>query len=280
MNQSAFQLTLASCAKVRLKSFSRELKRCSQKPSEKRVHMLRIAARRLIAILAILEELIGRDKRLREMRKSAKRALKILGSLRDIQIQQEYLVDLSTTFPELEKYIGHLTIRESIEVKKAAKQLKHDDFDVSSFFLIKINKKLGVQKMSVQTVIGLLNARYETLIELNEAITPENSETIHLTRIAFKNFRYAWEIFHSLLPSGLSTREEDFQIIQGSMGKIQDLVVLQSGLSDFMQAHNSASHDAISMDQLNALKEAAIADFMRARPLIHKLWPLRIALRA
>ena len=48
-------------------------------------------------------------------------------------------------------------------------------------------------------LIGAVDRSYENVLHRFARIDPEDTETIHRTRIAFKSFRYAVEIIHPLL---------------------------------------------------------------------------------
>ena len=67
-----------------------ELKRCQKKCSEKAVHDLRVATRRLISMLDLIKT-IHSDARLTKMRRELRKRLKMFGELRDVQVQALYV---------------------------------------------------------------------------------------------------------------------------------------------------------------------------------------------
>src|SRR5437867_1660483 len=70
----------------RWEMFLKRLKRCRKKGSERSVHDLRVATRRLIAAVDLLAT-VSANGRVRKTRQLLKRLLKLMGSLRDRQVQ-------------------------------------------------------------------------------------------------------------------------------------------------------------------------------------------------
>ena len=66
-----------------------------------------------------------------------------------------------------------------------------------------------------------------------ERITPLRPDSIHRTRVAFKEFRYMVEVIRPLLQGFPKSRLKRMRAYQSDMGKIQDSGVLLCSLKKF-----------------------------------------------
>lgn len=105
------------------RSIARKLKTCKREFSEEAVHDLRVATRRLLAVLDLLRAL-DPNPRIQKIRRALKNQLDEFDDLRDVQVM---LVDASeavSNFPELKPFEKTLQEREKRLLRKARKQIK------------------------------------------------------------------------------------------------------------------------------------------------------------
>jgi CHAD domain-containing protein len=226
----------------RWKIYRSELKRCQKEPSEEAIHDLRVATRRLLALVDMLRA-ISPHPRLQKLRRALKNQLDSLDDLRDTQVM---LVEVSGTvdeLPELGLFYEYLTKREKRLLKSTVK-------DIKSFKITNVRKRLDSTRKSLlkmgdddqqEALLQIVDDAYETILRRFRRVEPTQPATIHRVRVAFKNFRYMVEIIYPLIPNFPETNFKDMHEYQDMMGAIQDLEVLLSTFGDF--ADNDASYD-------------------------------------
>ena len=225
----------------RWKIYRGELKRCQKEPSEEAIHDLRVATRRLLALVDMLR-IISPHPRLQKLRRTFKNQLDSLDDLRDTQVM---LVDVSETIedvPELMLFLNYLAKRETRLLKLTAKGIRsfkitnvRKRLDSTRKALFKMRNEVQQQKVLLQIV----DDAYETILRRFRRIEPTHPATIHRVRIAFKKFRYMVEIVHPLVPNFPEANFKNMHDYQDMMGAIQDLEVLLSTFDDFSEKDSS-----------------------------------------
>ena len=228
--------TLASARR----NFARRFKACRKDPSEKRVHALRIEARRLLSVI----DLLGRShtpQALDKARRAAKKKLKLLDGLRDLHVQTLALKHLSREFPDLKPVYKALEKREARLEKEVRRKLKHSGVEKLLKRLEKLQDDYTQWRRHKEThassliLRGIDNA-FADVLRLRSAINPQFTDTIHRTRIAFKKFRYMIEALPSTRRGYGSDRLVRLREYQTCMGRIQDMEVLLTNLEKFTKA--------------------------------------------
>jgi CHAD domain-containing protein len=219
----------------RWKTYRSELKRCRSEPSEEGIHDLRVATRRLLALVDMLRK-ISPHPRLQKLRRTFKNQLDDLDELRDTQVM---LVDVSEALgelPELAPFQKFLSKREKRLLKSTAKGIK-------SFKTTSVRKRLDSTRKELlkledknqdgKALLQIVDDAYETTLRRFQRIEPTQSGTIHRVRIAFKKFRYMVEIIHPLIPGFPDGNFKQMHEYQGMMGDIHDLEIFVSTFNDF-----------------------------------------------
>ena len=212
---------------------------CKQEFSKEAVHDLRVATRRLLIILEILETLFLGMKA-RKLRRELKSQLDCLGELMDTQVQIAYLEDEMTEVKGISAFLKYLYRREA----NLLKQVKHL---IRSIRLADLKRRLGLIRMNAEArlqvpevrarLISAVDSSFANVLHRYARINPEETESIHRTRIAFKSFRYAVEVIHPLLVRYPREQLKALNNFQGLMGDIQDIEVLQELLKAFRKKH-------------------------------------------
>ena len=214
-------------------------KLCQQEFSKETVHDLRVATRRLLITLEILETLFLGMKA-RKLRRDLKRQLDNLDQLMDTQVQIAYVEDEMVGVKGISSFLKYLYRRE-------ANLLKEVEHNIRSISIGDQNRRLAKIRLSAETrlqvpdvrarLIAAVDSSYANILHKYSKINPKDTESIHRTRIAFKSFRYTVEVIHPLLvrfPADLLKAMNDYQ---GLMGDIQDIEVLQDTLKVFGKKH-------------------------------------------
>jgi len=239
------QLLLEALDK-RWKKYRAELKRCRAEFSNEAVHDLRIAARRMLALIQLLNSISPRP-RLQKLNRAFKDQLNEFDDLRDTQVILAEISETIQELPQLQKFQYHLQIVEENLLKTLRKKLKVIDlFDVSKR-IRKTREALEAKsddELALQTLQAVDDAFLITK-QRHSWIDSAQPATIHRVRLAFKTFRYMVEIIQPLLkdfPSGNLKQMNDYQSL---MGEIQDVEVIMQTLADFPSSASSFDHQPV-----------------------------------
>jgi CHAD domain-containing protein len=221
----------------RWRNYRAELKRCRAEFSNEAVHDIRIATRRLLSLIQLLNSISPRP-RLRKLSRALKNQLDDFDDLRDTQVMLAETSETLQELPQLRQLQDHLEIVEKDLLKELRKKLKR--FDLSE-----VSRRMKKTRTSIEAENGddilpqILQAVDDAFLLVKRRygwIDPAQPATIHRVRVAFKAFRYMVEIVHPLLdgfPIESLKRMNDYQSL---MGEIQDAEVIMQTLADFPSA--------------------------------------------
>ena len=237
------QELLLNALKQRTEKYQAEINRCKTEFSEEAVHDLRVAARRLLALVDLLRMLSAQMKMLRLLKKLRNAFKKQLDSLDDLRDTQVMLLGLSKTqeiLPELAHFQAALQKREQGLLGRA-------QVDVEKFQLDKIFQRIEALQVSLQApafgqeleahILEGVDDIYFSIKRRMSKVDAAQPATIHRVRIAFKKFRYVIEIIHPLLPDFPESQFERMHDYQSAMGDIQDAEVLLTALETYSAKH-------------------------------------------
>ncbi|MEO5886327.1 MAG: CHAD domain-containing protein [Anaerolineales bacterium] len=233
------QLLLEALDK-RWKRYRAELKRCRAEFSNEAVHDLRVAARRMLALVQLLNSIAARP-RLQKLNRAFKDQLDQFDDLRDTQVMLAEVSETIQELPQLQKFQYHLQVVEEDLLKTLRKKLKVIDlFDVSKR-IRKTRETLETnrdEELALQTLQAVDHAFLVTK-QRHSWIDSAQSATIHRVRIAFKAFRYMVEIIQPLLKDFPPDNLQQMNDYQSLMGEIQDVEVIMQTLADFPSSASS-----------------------------------------
>ena len=239
------QLLLEALDK-RWKNYRAELKRCRAEFSNEAVHDLRVAARRMLALIQLLNSIAARP-RLQKLNRAFKGQLNQFDDLRDTQVMLAEISETIKELPQLQKFQYHLQIVEEDLLKTLRKKLKVIDlFDVSKR-IRKTRESLETNsddELALQTLQAVDHAFLVTK-QRHSWIDSAQSATIHRVRIAFKAFRYMVEIIQPLLKDFPPDNLKQMNDYQSLMGEIQDVEVIMQTLADFPSSASSFDHQPV-----------------------------------
>lgn len=224
-----------------------ELKRCHVELSNDAVHDLRVAMRRILALLQLLSS-ISPHSRIRKLIRAFKKQLDEFDNLRDTQVTLAETSQILPELPQLQEFQTYLEEAEQKMLLTLGEKIKK--FDTS-----KMDK--GVRKtceVLASEVRHDLEA--EVLQTIDDAfllakirlrwVDLARPATIHRVRVAFKAFRYMVELIYPMLndfPIENLKRMNDYQT---RMGDIQDTEVFIQTFTDFSQTTTFSDLEPVS----------------------------------
>ncbi len=246
---------------------------CRKDFSKEAVHDLRVATRRLLTLMEIIESLFLGMKG-RKLRRELKRQLDSLDELMDTQVQIAFVEDEMAEVEDISAFIRYLYRREASLLKLVEHSIRAISIASQMRRLADIRQaaeiRLQVPDVRVR-LIGAVDRSYENVLHRFARIDPQDTETIHRTRIAFKSFRYTVEIIHPLLaryPADLLKAMNEYQ---GWMGDIQDIEVLQGTLLAFGKVHPHANISA-PLAAVEEIHRQKVAEFLSKKETIQIFW--------
>src|SRR5688572_2308134 len=108
---------------ARWRRLRKDWDRTRHKYSDDAVHDLRVASRRLLAVLDTLRSLKD-EPDIEECRRRVKKFLRALSPLRDVQVQRKHVSKMASTFTQLKNFQKSLKEREERIATKVQKLLK------------------------------------------------------------------------------------------------------------------------------------------------------------
>jgi CHAD domain-containing protein len=217
----------------RWKNYRLQLKRCRAEFSNEAVHDLRVASRRMLAFIRLMNSISPRS-RLQKLKRSFKDQLDEFDELRDTQVILAEISETLKELPQLQEFQDHLQGVEKRLLKTLRKKLRVIDlFDVSKRIRrLRESLKADASDDLVLKTFRAVDEAFLITKRRRDWVNPAQATSIHRVRIAFKTFRYTVEVTHPLLedfPAENLKRMHDYQSL---MGEIQDMEVILQALTD------------------------------------------------
>lgn len=261
---------LLEALESRWKTYLAELKRCRAEFSNEAVHDLRVALRRLLSLVQLLNSVEPRL-RLRKLSRALKTQLDEFDELRDTQVM---LAEISETIQELsglEPLQNHLERVERRSLKDLRKKLRKLDLKEITRRIRKAHDALTAQEKAdaAAPILGSVDDAFLVARQRLGRVDPSQPATIHRVRVAFKKFRYMVEIAQPLLdgfPEANLKRMNEYQTL---MGEIQDAEVFQQTLADF---YASSSAPEPVRRHYEARHADAVSAYLKSRDMLDTFW--------
>jgi CHAD domain-containing protein len=229
----------------RWNDYRTRFKTCRRDFSNEAVHDLRVAARRLMAVLDIVR-ILDPHPRVQKTRRYLKGQLDDLDELRDVQVM---LVEISETIerlPQLLSFQEHLQKREKRLLRSA---LKHVRASRPSEWGKRVDKIRSALEKEAHTpdfqerLVEAVDTVYSRMNQAYNQMDRAQAATIHRARIAFKKFRYMAEIVLPMLPDIPESQYKHMHDYQSAMGDIQDVEIFLNALEEFAEEKDAATFD-------------------------------------
>jgi CHAD domain-containing protein len=271
---------LAAALRQRWDTYRAALRVCQKDFSERTVHELRVASRRLIAQL-VMVGCVGAGTTGDKAHRVLKRRLKALGQLRDTHVQRLFVEQQVARFPELILVRDFLRRQERRLERAAAAKVRGFKTRKLRKWILALERRLnrplaptGRPDRLASAVARATAKAFADVVRCRCAIKPAEADTIHRTRIAFKKFRYMVE---SLSPDFTGLSKRDLRALahyQRRMGILQDLEVVQQSLSGFARKHpQTAGLLEPFVRHLRARRVRALRSFLGSADELYLFWP-------
>ena len=263
---------LLDALEMRWENYRTELKNCRSEFTEEAVHDLRVATRRILALIQLLNSISPRP-RLKKIARAFKDQLDEFDDLRDTQVILGELSGILQELPQLEEFETYLRSHEEQMLQDLRKKLKQRDTSEITGWIHKTRDDLDVETTN-DLESQILDAVDDTFLVVRQRlgwVDLARSATVHRVRVVFKAFRYMVEIVQPLLsdfPPGILKQMNDYQTL---MGDIQDLEVFVRTLADFTE--NASFPDLNAVQRYYEKRHSeAISAFMSTMDQLHTFW--------
>lgn len=228
------------------RTYLTRLKRCRAEFSNDAVHDLRVATRRIMAVIQLLNSMAPHP-RLKKLIHAFKEQLDEFDDLRDTQVM---LAEISKTVQELPKLQGFQKRQQDVQ-KKILKQLRKK---ISKFQTSDIKRWIrksfdALEKESADgfgmRILQAVDDAYLTAKERLERVDRARPSTIHRVRVKFKSFRYMVEVVHPMLDNFPPQHLKWMNDYQSLMGELQDAEVFLKTLNDYAESASSVDLEPV-----------------------------------
>ncbi|MCX8062944.1 MAG: CHAD domain-containing protein [Anaerolineales bacterium] len=264
---------LSTSLQGRWEKYNQELARCRAEFSEEAVHDLRVATRRLLALIDLIGILYP-NAQVQKLLLAFKDQLDSYDDLRDTQVMLLEVGQRVQELPTLANFQKFLAKREKSLLQAAAK-------NVQTYKLNALEKRLtGVQKAMqkfeedtafTDNLFQTLDDVYASVLKRFKRIDPNIPPTIHRVRVRFKKFRYMVECIYPFIPNFPEENLRTMHDYQTLMGNIQDVEVLLSTLNTFAGKKNGRKlNDAVAYYQNQHTQ--TIQAYMEKKDELFQFW--------
>lgn len=233
------EVLLARSLSERCGRYIEVLRRTRKNPSEKPVHDLRVATRRLISTIDLINTVLS-DSRLQAVRTELKNGLKRFNPLRDVQVQLLTVEQMLPTYPTLEPFHTILLLRERRLIKDISKHIARvsaermeKDVRAARKQLRSLFRAPAAHDVAFAAVVGAATIAFAGVVERRSYIDAKNPEAIHRLRVAFKKVRYTLEALQPVFPGITQQQLKKMNEYQQLMGDVQDLEVLRASVNAY-----------------------------------------------
>ena len=270
---------LAASLKAQWKRCRKRLKQCQREFSEEAVHDVRVEIRRLLSGVELLATFVREDP-IKQARKTLKRQLDGLAELRDTQVQLLRVARLALLFPGARLFQAHLGQREKHSARQARRRIKQMKTARLGRLIehfrdeLRARRKDGAGERDAAALLRAVRRAFAEVARRRQLIDPDDTSTIHRTRVAFKKFRYMVEALAPLLPDATEARLDAMRRYQGMMGDIQDAEVFLKSFDEFRQDQDPdpASSRALR-DEVLCRRQTHIETYLRHSDQLRQFWP-------
>jgi CHAD domain-containing protein len=257
---------LAETGRARIDLFRKRLRWAASDPaSEEAIHDLRVSIRRVLAWIAVREALLGPNRDLRAARSSLKAVMSPLGKLRDAHVKRDvirtilpngdepsylYAILVASDVGRWEERVRRLLGRKSARRIRVPLPMAGTGGDSGP--------KASSQASRHLAKLGRAVDRHR-----KGALDPSNPEALHRMRLAFKKYRYAWEVLEPLLPRAVRNGGKRLQDFQTLLGTIHDCDVILVNVRSFRDGYLGGKTECALETAVRALRSEKFRDFLR-----------------
>lgn len=253
--------------------FLTRLKICRDEFSEAAVHDLRVAARRLVAFVEVAH-LLDPGGRPSRARRQLKDLIDGFDDLRDAQVMLASVDEHADEEPSLVALREQLLVRELELLREARRSAR-------AFAARELKERLKRLRARVATGLEAPDRDFDPFAAVDEAwarvvrcdaeARPDDTATIHRVRLAFKKFRYRFEIVQPALPALPPEHAAQLHTYQTIIGRVQDAEAFLA-LAAACAERNPEFDAGPSLAFYGRLRVAAIDDWLASRGALPAFW--------
>jgi len=257
---------LAETGRARIDLFRKRLRRAAADPaSEEAIHDLRVSIRRVLAWIAVREALVGPDRDLRAARSSLKSLMSPLGKLRDAHVKRDLI---RTILPKGDEPSWRYAVLVASDVRRWEESVRR-------LLGRKSSRRLDVPLPGTRTGGGsgtdasIAGSRHLATLGKDVdrlrkgALDPSNPEALHRMRLAFKKYRYSWEVLEPLLPRPARNRAKRLHDFQTLLGSIHDCDVILVDVRSFREGCLGEKAECDLETAVRSLRAKLFSEFRR-----------------
>jgi CHAD domain-containing protein len=257
---------LAETGRARIDLFRKRLGRAAADPaSEEAIHDLRVSIRRVLAWIAVRDALLGPDRDLRAARSSLKALMSPLGKLRDAHVKRDLI---RTILPKGDEpsYLYAVLVAGDVQLREEK---------VGGLLGRKSARRIRVPLPMARTGRGsgadasVSGSRHLSMLgravrkHRKGALDPSNPDALHRMRLAFKKYRYAWEVLEPLLPRAARNGGKRLHDFQTLLGTIHDCDVILVDVRSFRDGFLGEKAECALETAVRAMRSEKFRDFLR-----------------
>ncbi len=271
---------ITTALKKQWRRYRKELKRCQEDFSAEAVHDSRVETRRLLSLIGLLSPLLA-VKHARKTQALLKDHLDTFDALRDTQVHLQAISKLVKRFSAAVAFCNYLRKKEKRLGRQTRKRIKCvktkrlERLIAAARDGLKKWRKQYPPQAANALLLGVIHAAFARTQRLRDQISPEDTKTIHCTRIAFKKFRYMVEILAAHLKPVDKKLLNAMHRYQARMGDIQDAEVLLRSWKKFLKAAGTTSESSRAFEtELRRCRQDLICDYMATADQLSEFWPV------
>jgi len=258
-----------------------ELERNRRRCTEGGIHDLRVAARRLLAVLDLANAVLPGEVSPRS-RRVLRRTLKFFSPLRDCHVRILALRALTRRFTVARPLVREAQALEKELVRGAARAIARFDAAALEREVAAIALSLAAMdgtpqrsSAAVTALAGIAAKKYLRVASRGMHLSAGDTKTIHRLRVAFKEFRYAMEALLPVFHETGKGRLKAMSAFQDRMGEIQDVEVLIASVGKFAVTRGAAYPASVQNLQrhLAQRRTALVNSFMKSADALPHFWP-------
>lgn len=222
---------------------------CGRKPARRPVHELRIACRRLEALLDVLGHTTGAEaKALRRLTRVVGEPLDALSPLRDDQVQRRRISQAPAT-RGTDALLDEQKRRETRHKKRASRALGKIDLARADALARQVRRGVVRRQGSptpagrTRLLLAAVDAAAADVRSRLSRVDVARSRSLHKLRIALKRLRYVAEIAEQVSPAIRIPSHPTVRSLQRRLGHLHDDDVLTERLARFAERNRKHRDD-------------------------------------
>lgn len=218
-----------------------KLKIVRDSSDENAIHDLRVATRRLTAMVRTCEEIFP-EKETRLFIKKTRRLMKCMGDVRDSQLKLAEVEKMRKVFRQLAPLLEDLQKEKKRSEKTLIKMAERYKLSVMRKLLFNMGGQIDDYGMHHEkgwiSLKSKLEHRIERLygefVQKSKQLEPVSPDSLHALRIQAKKTRYLlemWPVVYGIEPVALDALKK----MQTTLGDVQDCSTLIADMDDFLK---------------------------------------------